>query len=57
VEAKGNVLVFKTPTPQLSLSQIIQEVLQAGGKIDKVEIRAPNLESVFLDLTGRRLRD
>lgn len=57
VEAKDNLLVFKTPTPQLSLSQIIQEVLQAGGKIDKVEIRAPNLESVFLDLTGRRLRD
>lgn len=57
LELKDNQLIFKTPTPQLSLPQIIQEVLKTGGKIEKVEIRAPNLESVFLDLTGRRLRD
>jgi len=57
VEHHGQHLHFRTPTPQKDLPAILQSVMQAGLKVHKVEIQAPNLESVFLDLTGRKLRD
>lgn len=43
--------------PQLVLSDLIQSVTNAGAKIGSVNIVEPNLESVFLHLTGRNLRD
>lgn len=43
--------------PQSVLSEFIQLVTQTGVKIAAVEIIEPNLESVFLHLTGRSLRD
>lgn len=43
--------------PQLVLSELIQSVTNAGDVIKAVEIVEPNLESVFLHLTGRNLRD
>jgi ABC-2 type transport system ATP-binding protein len=43
--------------PQLILSELIQLVTKTGTKITSVEIVEPNLESVFLHLTGRSLRD
>lgn len=43
--------------PQEILSEHIQQVTKAGAQIKAVEIVEPNLESVFLHLTGRSLRD
>ncbi len=43
--------------PQKVLSELIQTVTGAGYEITSVEIVEPNLESVFLHLTGRSLRD
>lgn len=43
--------------PQLVLSELIQHVTNAGEVVKAVEIVEPNLESVFLHLTGRSLRD
>lgn len=43
--------------PQLVLSQLVQHVTNAGEVVKAVEIVEPNLESVFLHLTGRSLRD
>ncbi|WP_040347509.1 daunorubicin resistance protein DrrA family ABC transporter ATP-binding protein [Neobacillus bataviensis] len=43
--------------PQLILSEFIQSVTKTGTKITAVDIVEPNLESVFLHLTGRNLRD
>jgi ABC-2 type transport system ATP-binding protein len=43
--------------PQAILSELIQLVTKDGTKITSVEIVEPNLESVFLHLTGRSLRD
>lgn len=57
VEHIKDKLVFRTGTPQVSLPEILETVTKTGLKVQKVEIHAPNLESVFLDLTGRRLRD
>jgi ABC-2 type transport system ATP-binding protein len=43
--------------PQLILSDFIQAVTKTGTKVTSVDIVEPNLESVFLHLTGRSLRD
>jgi ABC-2 type transport system ATP-binding protein len=43
--------------PQLVLSEFIQTVTEDGINIHSVSIVEPNLESVFLHLTGRSLRD
>lgn len=43
--------------PQFILSDLIQTVTNTGAKVSSVEIVEPNLESVFLHLTGRSLRD
>lgn len=43
--------------PQFILSDLIQTVTNTGAKVSTVEIVEPNLESVFLHLTGRSLRD
>lgn len=43
--------------PQLVLSELVQQVTKSGEIVKAVEIVEPNLESVFLHLTGRSLRD
>jgi ABC-2 type transport system ATP-binding protein len=39
------------------LPDILARVTAAGGNINGVEVVEPNLEAVFLHLTGRALRD
>lgn len=46
-----------TSNAETNLAPIIQEVSQAGARIKSIEIIEPNLETVFLHLTGRALRD
>jgi len=41
----------------LVLPRLFDAALKAGARITGVEIREPNLESVFMHLTGRALRD
>nr|WP_147533361.1 ABC transporter ATP-binding protein [Bacillus marasmi] len=43
--------------PQLVLTDFIKAATSTGAKINSVDIVEPNLESVFLHLTGRSLRD
>jgi ABC-2 type transport system ATP-binding protein len=50
-------LTFRTTQPQHKLAAILEALTSAGGKVQRVEIRSPDLETVFLDLTGRKLRD
>ncbi|THF73955.1 ABC transporter ATP-binding protein [Cohnella fermenti] len=40
-----------------NLNEIIQQLIRSRADIRSVEEQAPNLESVFLTLTGRNLRD
>jgi len=40
-----------------NLNRIIQELIHSGAEIRSVDEKAPNLEAVFLTLTGRNLRD
>jgi ABC-2 type transport system ATP-binding protein len=39
------------------LNQAIKRLLGLGFDLSKLEILGPNLEAVFLNLTGRRLRE
>jgi ABC-2 type transport system ATP-binding protein len=57
VRIKDHLLTVFHKEPQLILSELIQLVTKTGTKVTSVEIVEPNLESVFLHLTGRSLRD
>jgi ABC-2 type transport system ATP-binding protein len=51
-ERDGDETRVETPDPLGELIKMRQE-----GKIDRFSVEGPNLESVFLSLTGRHLRD
>ena len=55
VEADGLTLITKDA--EHNLAPIITQTVQAGARIKSVEVIEPNLETVFLQLTGRALRD
>ncbi|MCJ7515880.1 MAG: ATP-binding cassette domain-containing protein [Dehalococcoidia bacterium] len=57
ISRQENVLSVQTRHSQEALAQIIQLLNTARITITTLEILEPNLESVFLHLTGRRLRD
>ncbi|WP_433944997.1 ABC transporter ATP-binding protein [Paenibacillus sp. SN-8-1] len=40
-----------------NLNRILKELIESGAEIRSVEEQEPNLETVFLTLTGRNLRD
>jgi ABC-2 type transport system ATP-binding protein len=52
----GNLSLLVDDSNRL-LPTLIQSANQAGLRITNVEIQEPNLEAVFLHLTGRALRD
>lgn len=39
------------------IPQLLEEFFKDGVSIDDISIKQPNLESVFLKLTGRELRE
>ncbi len=57
VARDGDDLTINT-TAEANLLPVIVERLAAGGaKVHSVDVKVPNLESVFLHLTGKSLRD
>ena len=50
-------ILVQSQNPAAILGRVVEVVIGAGCQIRAVEILEHNLESVFLDLTGRRLRD
>ena len=57
VSIQDSILSVQTHHSQEALAQIIQLLNTAKVTVTTLEILEPNLESVFLHLTGRRLRD
>jgi ABC-2 type transport system ATP-binding protein len=57
IQIQDNQLMVYHKEPQIILSDFIQSVTKTGAKVTSVDIVEPNLESVFLHLTGRSLRD
>lgn len=41
----------------IALADIIAKVTEHGGRISSIDVKKPNLEAVFLHLTGKALRD
>lgn len=55
--AADNELTLLVDEANSQLPSIINAVGEAGGRLVSIEIQEPNLEAVFLHLTGRALRD
>ncbi|WP_350344799.1 ABC transporter ATP-binding protein [Proteinivorax tanatarense] len=55
-EEKGKITVTCSKNNDL-VSKIIEAVTNSGGKVTALSVEKPNLEGVFLTLTGRSLRD
>ncbi len=53
----SGLIVVQAKRGRKALPDIIQLIEGAGIEIQSVEVREPDLEAVFLDLTGRALRD
>ena len=57
VSAEDSQLTLLVDDSNLILPRLFESATQAGVRITSVEIQEPNLEAVFLHLTGRALRD
>ena len=55
VEDRGLLVVAANASSLLP--QMLMEVGSAGASVSSVEVQEPDLESVFLHLTGKALRD
>lgn len=52
-----NQISIVTPSAKDVLASVVTKANERGIKIHSIDIREPNLEAVFLHLTGRALRD
>jgi len=57
VSAQNGMLTLLVDDSNLVLPRLFESANQVGVRITSVEIQEPNLEAVFLHLTGRALRD
>ena len=55
-EEEGSVTVTLSSASQ-HLPAIFEAITSAGGRIDETSLRSPNLETLFLLLTGKELRE
>ena len=56
-EVSDHSVAIVTPSAEEILAAVVSKANERGIKIRTMEIREPNLEAVFLNLTGRALRD
>jgi ABC-2 type transport system ATP-binding protein len=57
VSAEDGALTLLVDDSNMVLPRLFEAVTGAGVRITSIEIQEPNLEAVFLHLTGRALRD
>jgi ABC-2 type transport system ATP-binding protein len=57
VEARGDVWEIPTPDPKTLLPRLFTAIESAQLEYNQVHVRRATLEDVFLQLTGRSLRD
>ena len=57
VSAGDHAVTVSVPQAEVALAPAVGKANDLGIKIRSVDIREPNLEAVFLHLTGRALRD
>ncbi len=51
VRASGNGVEIESAEPQADLYRLLGLAAERGAKLDDLEVRRPNLEDIFLDLT------
>ncbi len=56
-DGEAEQVIIQTKDANKVLPQILQTVSEHGRSIRRLEIQEPNLEALFLHLTGRALRD
>ncbi|MCC5946921.1 MAG: ABC transporter ATP-binding protein [Nitriliruptoraceae bacterium] len=56
-DAEDDVVVCLVDGAAAALPQLLAEVAASGASVSGVEVREPDLEDVFLHLTGKALRD
>ena len=52
-----NKLIFSVNNPEKSLAKIIDILIKNNCQLNNVKILKPNLEDVFVSLTGRKIND
>ncbi len=57
IEIKGSRVIVKVKGAKEEVVKIIEMLLKEGVEIRSVEIKEPTLDDVFIELTGRSLRD
>lgn len=57
MEHKDNQIMIYCENADLILADIIAMIVESGKHLSSVEVEKPNLEAVFLHLTGKALRD
>ena len=57
VEHKEGQIMIRCENADLILADIIARVAASGNHLRSVDVKKPNLETVFLHLTGKALRD
>jgi ABC-2 type transport system ATP-binding protein len=57
ISSENGTITLLTEDSNLVLPDLFQQAAAAGVRITSVDIQEPNLEAVFLHLTGRVLRD
>lgn len=57
ISVDGETLTLRVDNPQQSLPTVLDTLTEMGVKVLDLEVRRANLETVFLNLTGRSLRD
>ena len=55
--AADHEVVLVVPEAETALAPVITRANELGYKVRSVDMQEPNLEAVFLHLTGRALRD
>jgi ABC-2 type transport system ATP-binding protein len=53
----GKTLVVHSTRPARTLPDLIKWIDQKGLELEDIHLKRPTLEDVFIELTGKRLRD
>jgi ABC-2 type transport system ATP-binding protein len=56
-DSSGHILTVNSRRPATTLVELIKWIEQSGLELVDVHLKKPTLEDVFIELTGKRLRD
>jgi ABC-2 type transport system ATP-binding protein len=54
---EGRILSLQTDAPAASIVELVKWIDQHGLRLVDIHLKRPTLEDVFIELTGKRLRE